>query len=139
MSKIMINPGAGRVESGTWEQAYENIKQYIKDCEIPMHIVSARFIPCEGRYMFVLDADDFSYRTEVEMPGLPLNNVRYIDEGKQNPFDFPRLYVDGSSWLWKYAVVTKTKIESYVDEEVEELKDRIEGLQGKIEKMNKKI
>lgn len=40
----------------------------------------------------------------VHMPGLPLARVRYQDGC--NAWLFPRLYVNGDSWLWTYAVET---------------------------------
>jgi hypothetical protein len=33
-----------------------------------------------------------------------LEKVRYLDSENQDIFNFPRLYVDGSSWVWKYAL-----------------------------------
>lgn len=41
-------------------------------------------------------------KASVDMPGTPLTEVRYIDGA--DPWRFPRLYVDGSSWLWEFAV-----------------------------------
>jgi hypothetical protein len=38
----------------------------------------------------------------VDMPGLPLHQVA-LREG-DNAWLFPRLYVDGNSWLWPYAL-----------------------------------
>jgi len=37
------------------------------------------------------------------MPGLPLDLVRYTGENGQNIWNFPRLYLDDSSWVWKFA------------------------------------
>ncbi len=36
------------------------------------------------------------------MPGIPLSEVRYVKG--LNAWLFPRLYVDGSSWLWEFAI-----------------------------------
>jgi hypothetical protein len=30
--------------------------------------------------------------------------VRYLGIPGQNIWDFPRLFVDGSSWVWKFAI-----------------------------------
>jgi hypothetical protein len=38
------------------------------------------------------------------MPGLPVEQVRYMGESGQNIWDFPRLYVDDSSWIWEFAL-----------------------------------
>jgi hypothetical protein len=43
-------------------------------------------------------------KAEVLMPGLLLSQVRYTGDGYQNIWDYPRLYVDGDSWVWKYAI-----------------------------------
>jgi hypothetical protein len=68
-----------------------------------------------GRYGFVLGFRSSALPFEVEMPGLPLRDVRYMpdepgNEG-QKAWDFPRLWVDGSSWLWKFAVRTISESE----------------------------
>ncbi len=40
---ILINPGSGPVgREVSWDNAYENIKAYIADCEIPMRVHSMR-------------------------------------------------------------------------------------------------
>lgn len=121
MSDVIINPGSGECECGTWGQAYANMKQFIEDCEIPMHIIRADFIPDDGRYLFVIGADNFKYESEIEMPGLPIEKVRYMSADGQNPFDFPRLYVDGSSWLWKFAIITKEQIKDYFNKRIAEM------------------
>ena len=38
------------------------------------------------------------------MPGLPLEQVRYLGLDGQNAYDYQRLDIDHSSWLWKFAV-----------------------------------
>lgn len=38
------------------------------------------------------------------MPGLPLNKVRYMDETSGDVYEFPRLYLDDGSWIWRVAV-----------------------------------
>lgn len=129
-----VNPGSGPVSEGCWEMAYANIQQFIQDCEIPMYIKEACMIPDEdsGRYLFKLDAVDFSYPLEIEMPGLPLDKVRYMGEEGQNPFRFPRLYVDGASWLWKFAVVTKEEV-------VNSLRNKIKDAEAEIRKLEELI
>ena len=53
----------------------------------------------DGRYAFDLIVNGTS--REILMPGLPAERVRWL-EG--SPRGFPRLYVDGSSWLWGIAL-----------------------------------
>ena len=52
-----------------------------------------------GRYNFDLKRSGFDFTINVDMPGCELERVR-----KSEPFYSPRLYVDGSSWLWGYAL-----------------------------------
>ena len=104
--RIFINPGTGPVQNATKRNAEENIKHFIADCG-KKGIKSIR-IPHldygEGRFAFLLWKDTRCH--EIQMPGLPLSQVRYMGYPEQNICDFPRLYVDGSSWVWKYALLT---------------------------------
>ena len=126
MTEISINPGSGPVNGElSWENAYENIKQYIKDCEIPLHIVKSNHVPDEGRYLFVLRNDEYDFETEVEMPGLPLEKVRYVRAEGQNILEFPRLYVDGGSWIWNCSLITKEQITELLSERIEEMREKI--------------
>ena len=101
---IIINPGSGPVDNSTEENAIQNIKHFITDLDLT-DIKSVR-IPeedyGEGRYAFLIWKGTHCH--EIQMPGLPLNNVRYTKDENQNIWDFPRLYVDGSSWVWCFAV-----------------------------------
>jgi hypothetical protein len=125
---IYVNPGAGPCESGTWDNAYTNIQQFIKDSEIPLHIVGSTFAAGEdGRYKFVLQPDDFKeFHYEIEMPGLPLKKVRYTGEKGQNIWNYPRLYVDGGSWVWSFATIKKDELKEQVKSKIQELEDMAE-------------
>lgn len=126
MTDISINPGSGPVNGElSWGNAYENIKQYIKDYEIPLHIVKSNHVPDEGRYLFVLRNDEYDFETEVEMPGLPLEKVRYVRAEGQNILEFPRLYVDGGSWIWNCSLITKEQITELLSERIEEMREKI--------------
>lgn len=126
MTDISINPGGGPVNGElSWGNAYENIKQYIKDCEIPLHIVKSNHVPDDGRYLFVLRNDEYDFETEVEMPGLPLEKVRYVRAEGQNILEFPRLYVDGGSWIWNCSLITKEQITELLSERIEEMREKI--------------
>lgn len=100
--KVIITPGTGAIVNTSEENAVANIQQFIED--LNTEGVTFEKIPFDdkGRYSFDLLFDGRC--VEVDMPGLPLEKVRYIDENSQNIWDFPRLYVGGSSWVWKYAV-----------------------------------
>lgn len=135
MGDILINPGSGSVNTGTWEQAYENIKQFIIDCEIPIHIESTVFSPDGGRYLFSIKADNYDWGADVQMPGLPLHQVRYMAKEGQNPYDFPRLYIGGSSWLWKYALVGKEEVVESLSAKLEDLEYECECIKQQIAKL----
>jgi hypothetical protein len=98
---ILINPGSGSVENGSKEQSEMNIKQFISDLGINGKYEFVR-IEKDGRHTY--NVWDDNYQHEIEMPAIPLENVRYLGSEGQKIFDFPRLYVDGSSWAWKYAL-----------------------------------
>lgn len=105
---VFINPGSGPVAQATEEHAAINITVFADDLRAGGHNVRG----CtrtpdndygEGRYAFELAMAD-GRTIEIQMPGLPIDRVRYMDEDEQNIWDFPRLYVDGSSWVWKFAL-----------------------------------
>lgn len=100
---IIINPGAGPVEGGTFEQAQINAKQLAEDLGSGFKIINGHPDPFDGRWTFELE-DPGKRVHEVEIPGLPIERVRYLGDEGQNIWDFPRLYVDGSSWVWKWAL-----------------------------------
>lgn len=104
---IFINPGSGPVADATRENAIKNMEVFVND----LLALGKKVGPCatkfgseldEGRLHFDVEIDDDIY--EIEMPGLPLSQVRWMEEPGQDIWDFPRLYVDGSSWIWKFAL-----------------------------------
>jgi hypothetical protein len=74
---IIINPGTWPVKDATFDNG--------------------------GRFHFIA-VDRYGKNRQIDMPGIPLEQVRYMKEDGQNIWDFPRLYVDGDSWVWYYAV-----------------------------------
>lgn len=100
---VYINPGTGPCEGTSLKQAKANIPQLIADAGFlpdEVTITTGRKHYGDGCYHFILKYLDM--RVDVQMPGLPLEQVRFLDG--MNPWQFPRLYVDDSSWLWKFAV-----------------------------------
>lgn len=97
---FVINPGSGPVSGSTRENADKNLQKFLEDSGAD----SFQFNREEdgGRFTYTLVKGDQS--CEIEMPGLPLDKVRYMREPGQNIWDFPRLCVDGSSWVWLYAL-----------------------------------
>lgn len=136
---VLITPGSRPVgREVSWDNAYENIKAYIADCEIPMRIVSSQHEDDEGRYLFVLRNDEYDYQIEVEMPGLPLDRVRYVEGDKRNIFDFPRLYVDGSSWIWYIGTIKKELIKEILEERKEEMSEELDRISEQIKELEDK-
>lgn len=106
-TSVSINPGSGDVKEGNEKNAIDNIKHFITD--LGNKKIKFVRVPKEddgGRFAFLIY--DYSWgKTNVcliLMPGLFLSDVRYIANENQNIWDFPRLYVDGSSFVWKYAL-----------------------------------
>jgi hypothetical protein len=114
---IMINPGSGPVEGTTEEQAKANMEAFAKDLrDAGLYATGlTRNEPADdrGRFGYFLQMGD-ARRLEVEMPGTPLEQVRYTGEDDQDIWDFPCLYIDGSSWIWKFALSACEPPEGYV-------------------------
>ncbi len=102
-----INPGSGPVEGTSEANALANLVQFGRDLIERGHKVGEPVrVPEQdenGRYAFVLPVDGQGH--EIDMPGLPLEEVRWLGQESGNIWHFPRLYVDGSSWVWKYALL----------------------------------
>lgn len=105
---VIINPGSGPVDGATFENAQANMVTFCVDLVKTGVAKEAAFLDTmassRGRWEFIVTADGNEY--EVEMPGLLLERVRFMDREDQNIWDFPRLYVDGSSWVWMFALTS---------------------------------
>ena len=104
--KVIINPGTGCITgTNNVRSAEKNIKQFLRDvnCKGPVSYVRSPDKDYgEGRYCFLISN---GYKTdEIQMPGLPIERVRFTGDNNQNIWDYPRLYINGSSFVWKYAV-----------------------------------
>jgi len=106
---IFINPGSGPVSGATEENATINVATFAQEI-VKRHKIAVTAVTRapetdygDGRFGFSLTMAD-GRNIEVQMPGLPLDQVRYADRETQNIWDYPRLYVDGSSWVWMFAV-----------------------------------
>lgn len=104
---MIINPGSGPVEGATRENALGNLTYFFHDLEEQGKVVGEvttglRELDDDGRLRVEAVIDGRMH--EIDMPGLPVEQVRYLGHDNQNIWDFPRLYVDGSSWLWMFAL-----------------------------------
>lgn len=99
---VIINPGSGPVANATKEHADIAITKFVEDLGLP--VVGINFLRAEDDGRFTYHLTHNGRVAEVEMPGLPLDRVRFMQAADQNIWDFPRLYVDGSSWVWCFAL-----------------------------------
>jgi hypothetical protein len=101
---IDLSPGLKSMEGAKELYANQNIAHLLEDANLKG--VAYRRDPSsddgDGRFAYHLSCGEKEIK--IDMPGLPLEQVRYVDGEDQNVLDFPRLYVDGSSWFWKFAV-----------------------------------
>jgi hypothetical protein len=104
---LFINPGSGPVLGASEEHAAANITVFADDLRrAGLGVDGCTRTPDadgEGRYAFTLTMTD-GRSIEIQMPGLPVDRVRYLGTDGQNIWHFPRLYVGGSSWVWKFAL-----------------------------------
>jgi hypothetical protein len=100
---VIINPGSGPVPRARFASANANMRTFLRDVNLKGAQAEAVLpkVRDGGRFSFLI----FYQKREVSvlMPGLPLARVRWMGSD-QDIWNFPRLYVDGSSWVWKFAV-----------------------------------
>jgi hypothetical protein len=105
MTLVLMNPGTGPVGGqSTARDARRNIGAFCRELGLGNPRVRIERSPSgddgKGRYDFIIHRGIRS--VSVEMPGLSLDRVAL--RAGDNAWNFPRLYVDGSSWLWPYAL-----------------------------------
>lgn len=108
---IVINPGSGPVDGANAAQAARAMQQFVHDLG-ERGITVGSYIRNEGadydaedhdgRFAFDLAFTD-GRTAQVQMPGLPVEKVRWLGPD-QDIWQFPRLYVDDNSWVWFFAL-----------------------------------
>lgn len=108
---FVINPGSGPVEGANAAQAARAMQQFVHDLS-ERGITVGSYVRNEdadydaddhdGRFAFDLAFAD-GRTAQVQMPGLPVDQVRWLGPD-QDIWQFPRLYVDDSSWVWFFAL-----------------------------------
>lgn len=117
---MLFARGTEPVPHSRVEHSQENIAEFVRDVlsiarmspDIDMEEPDVEYcrLPdydMEGRFAFAVTfphATDAPVTLTVLMPGLPLDQVNYGARLDDRPTSFPRLYVDGNSWLWLNAV-----------------------------------
>lgn len=103
---LIINPGSEPTDPGDRAQASYNLGCLAADLlaagatvELPTVAEQAGH---NGRWACTMEVN--GHVREIDMPALPISQVRFMDEPGQSILDFPRLYVDGSSWIWSIAI-----------------------------------
>jgi hypothetical protein len=104
---IIVNPGTEPVSGADYGHAKDNMAHLAVDVKAAgarwAKVLEVKYPDDgDGRFVFMIEVEDRWHH--VTMPGIPLAEVRWMDEPDQNIWDYPRLYVDGSSWVWKYAI-----------------------------------
>lgn len=113
--EVILNPGTGPVAGASLDNAYANMAQLVRDVTegFPVTRIALERNPAQdddGYFGFKIGvflaepAIDRALTLEIDMPGLPLERVNYGARPGDNIWHFPRLYVDGSSYVWQYAV-----------------------------------
>lgn len=100
MVGVLINPGSGPVDGGTLKQAQANMAAFLTALNVKGATAErTKARAHNGRWTFKVSLHQRRAKSRhcvVEMPG-----VGGLDSKFPLP---PRLYVDGSSWFWPFAV-----------------------------------
>lgn len=94
---LLINPGAGPIRGLrlSMRSAQASLRAFLSLMPEGTHAWPAQSIDDSGRISVTLTRG--KRKCEVDIPACALKHLR-------SPSGFPpRLYVDGSSWMWKYA------------------------------------
>lgn len=106
--RIAINPGSGPVTEATEQNAINNMAAFTDDLrtrgiDVDTFIRRPDADYGDGRYAFTVTTRDDT-ATEIQMPGLSVDQVRWLKSDGQDIWQFPRLYVDDGSWIWYFAL-----------------------------------
>jgi hypothetical protein len=93
----IINPGTGALCGATKRRAVSNMRAFVRELVGSVECDYQPIRSFEGRWDFLVVVA--KKRTEVSMPGLPIEQIRDSRSAWT-----PRLYVDGSSWYWPFAI-----------------------------------
>jgi hypothetical protein len=119
MTSYIINPGTGPCERPLLVNAWSAIRRFRRDLfdaslrtrhDLPLALTEPITIERaaaqddheRGYYGFRLQHP--RRKIDVDIPGIPLIQLRYLGLPEQNAWHFQRLYVDGNSWLWEFAI-----------------------------------
>lgn len=95
---LFINPGT-EPRPGTYRNASDTIGRFVQQLHHTVIAHREEGKDFEGYWAWRLQLLNSEQSVEVHVPGIEPN---VIEQGE--PWVSPRLYVDGSSWLWGYAL-----------------------------------
>ncbi len=111
---FIINPGTESVPDPSEKLALAHAKKFLADLKLKnvtyrrakeLDSVGVESVGGEiGGGRFAFEFKKGQKKTVIEIPGAPEENVRYLLPKEQNIWSFYRLYVDGDSWVWLYAL-----------------------------------
>jgi len=107
---IQVNPGTQPVLDATEDQAKVNMVQFLTDSHVTRKSHLGLFRRPDqdygnGRFAFEVCHPEYSVGVIVQMPGAPLDKVRYMMIRGQNIWNFPRLYVNDLSLVWCHGLL----------------------------------
>ena len=111
MSKrtVSINVGIGPIDNASVGYSRQNISQLILDAGFELDQIGVEKLGDDDKGRFYYKLTHGEKICYIDMPGIDIALVRYLGDKDQDIRDFPRLYVNGSSWLWLFAVkIVKT-------------------------------
>jgi hypothetical protein len=126
-----------------WIQASKNLEQYIEDCEVNLKVIQCSFEPVDNKddenyYEFILQCIEYpTYEVKVTMPSFPLEMLRFTGEKGQNIYDYYRILIDDSSWIWNCALITKRTVIDSIEDRIEQLKYHTDRLNNVLKQINK--
>ena len=90
----------------TLDHAWANVERLMLDAGVKSFVMNRCDEDSDGRcWLFEVEFTDACGRerhVDIDMPGLPLHHMKVAQRNVD--WFVPRLFVDGNSWLWQYAV-----------------------------------
>lgn len=103
MSYFIINPGTDPCERSLRRYADASIRKFARDLGLPPSLPKRDGEQDEEEGLFPYKIKVGRRSVRIDIPGWDWKRLRYMGK-PQCCGDFPRLYVDGSSYWWIYAL-----------------------------------
>jgi hypothetical protein len=99
---MLVNPGTSSIREADKKLAKLGIAQFVTDLDLgALKVKRDKKGDCDGWFGFKVKSKRASI--SVLVPGIPMEQMRRM-ERDDSAWNFRRLYVEGSSWLWNYAL-----------------------------------